>query len=608
MTKFTATAIFSIFISALIGQNNIKLIHSDTIPEVIVISSRIDLPFSKNSRTIQVISAADIERSGVNNIPDLLQQVAGVDVRRRGTNGMQADLYIRGGSFDQTLLLIDGIKVEDAQTGHHTLNLALPIEVIERIEIVKGPAARIFGQNAFNGAVNIVTKSGVESQLSLQTEVGSFGQKNFEVNANQKLAKSNHIVQFSRNLSDGYRYNTDYDNLNYFLKSSFNTKRLPIDVLATFMERKFGANGFYATPAATEQYEETQGSLVALQTKLKKGNLTVKPNLYWRRNQDEYIFIRNNPSVYRNLHLSNKLGAEVNLTYQSKFGTTGVGLDVAQIFLRSNNLGDRNRLMSTIFVEHLFHLFNGKLDITPGFAANYFSDFEGNIFPGIDIGYTLNEAMKLYANVGQTYRIPTYTDLFYSDPNTLGNENLRQEEALSQEMGIKYDLKAFHIQVSAFNRQASNLIDYVKANEFERFKAENIRNVNTKGFEAEANYRFKIKNKFQKLTLGYTFLDDDLSDIDAAFSRYSINSTRHQVVSQFHSQFSKYVSQSIIYRYMERSAGQSYQVLDANIRAKVKRLEMQFIINNIFDIVYSEQNLVPMPKRNFLIGVKYVFK
>ena len=150
---------FFFFVAFLSAQQTKDSIATNRLNEVIVASGRIDLPLRENSRSIQVITAENIRQSGVTNVADLLQQVAGVDVRRRGVEGTQADLYIRGGSFDQTLLLIDGIKLEDAQTGHHTLNFALPLEVIERIEILKGPAARVFGQNAFTGAINIVTKS-----------------------------------------------------------------------------------------------------------------------------------------------------------------------------------------------------------------------------------------------------------------------------------------------------------------------------------------------------------------------------------------------------------------------------------------------------------------
>ena len=140
---------------------------------IVINSSRINLPFNKNSRTINIITAKDIKNSAATNVADLLQQVAGVDIRRRGTGGGQSDLYIRGGGFDQTLLLIDGIKMDDAQTGHHTMNAVLPVEVIERIEIIKGPAARIFGQNAFTGAINIVTKKRLKNKVSINVEAGS---------------------------------------------------------------------------------------------------------------------------------------------------------------------------------------------------------------------------------------------------------------------------------------------------------------------------------------------------------------------------------------------------------------------------------------------------
>ena len=140
------------------AQQEQPILKIDSLSEVVLIGNRIDLPFKENSRTINIVTAADIKNSAAVNVADLLQQVAGVDIRRRGTGGSQADLYIRGGGFDQTLLLIDGIKMDDAQTGHHTMNAALPLEVIERVEIIKGPAARVFGQNAFAGAINIVTK------------------------------------------------------------------------------------------------------------------------------------------------------------------------------------------------------------------------------------------------------------------------------------------------------------------------------------------------------------------------------------------------------------------------------------------------------------------
>ena len=601
----TYTCLFFFIACSTMAQDAIK---NDTLSEVIVASTRIDLPFSQNSRTIQLITSEQIKQSGVTNVADLLLLVSGVDVRRRGTSGMQADLYIRGGSFDQTLLLIDGIKVEDAQTGHHTMNLALPIEVIERIEIIKGPAARIFGQNAFTGAINIVTKKVISDKFTLQGQAGSYEQMNISATFTQDYEKTAHILQFSRNISEGYRFNTDYDNQNYFIKSTIKSSEMPIDILATFSERKFGANGFYATPSAINQYEETQGSLIGVQTAFTKDNVTFKPRIYWRRNQDEYVFVRDNPEIYRNLHITNKVGMELNTSVKSTLGITGLGLDLAKVYLSSNNLGNRERFMGTFFMEHRFLFLNSKLDITPGFATNYYTDFDGNFFPGIDVGYQVSKQLRTYANIGKTYRIPTYTDLYYSDLTTLGNENLKQEEALSEEIGVVFTKNKFDFTAAFFNREAKNLIDYSKDSADDKFQANNIRKLNTMGFEFNSNYKFSWFSFAQRINLGYTFIEDDIKDIDAAFSRYSINSAKHQFTGQWNSQFFKNISQTISYRYVERTSGDNYGIVDANVILRMNALEFSVVANNIFNVAYSESNLVPMPKGNLLFGVKYDFE
>lgn len=602
--KVTFCVVSFILTSSLFSQ---EIEKQEQLDEVVINSSRIDLPFKENSRTITIITSEDIKQSAATNVADLLQQFAGVDIRRRGTAGMQADLYIRGGGFDQTLLLVDGFKVEDSQTGHHTMNMTLPIEVIERIEIIKGPAARVFGQNAFTGAVNIVTKKNLDNSVMLNLQAGSYEQKNVSVTAGSQLKNSSHMVHFSRNTSEGYRFNTDYDNQNYFLKSQFNTDKLPITMLATFSERKFGANGFYATPSAINQYEETQASLVGFSTEITSEKLILKPRAYWKRNQDEYVFVRQDPSIYRNLHQTNKVAIELNGSYTSNIGITGFGADVAKVYISSNNLGQHERLMTTLFAEHRFEFLNSKLDITPGIAATYFSDFKFHAFPGMDVGFDLNDDFKLYGNIGYTYRIPTYTDLYYSDPTTLGNQNLDPEEAIAQEIGLKYNKNRFSATLAFYNRDSNNLIDYVKENEDDLFQATNIAEMNTKGFEVASDYTFKLGNYNQSINASYNFLEDDVQDIQANFSRYSINSLKHQFVSRLSTQFTKTIKQNIIYKHAERATGGSYNVYDASVSATFKTLEISVIANNIFNADYTETNLVPMPKGNVLLELKYLF-
>jgi iron complex outermembrane receptor protein len=596
------------FIFSLMGFAQKNKQTTDTLNEVIVSSSRIDLPFDKNSRTIQLITADDIKKSGVTNVADALQQIAGVDVRRRGTNGTQSDLYIRGGSFDQTLLLIDGIKVDDAQTGHHTMNLALPIEVIERIEIIKGPAARIFGQNAFTGAINIVTKDMPETAVSVRVQGGSYGQVNAAVTAGLSLKESSHLVHYSKNTSEGYRYNTDFDNQNFVLKSTFNKNDLPIDMLISLSDRSFGANGFYASPAAINQFEVTKASLVGFSTVIKNGNFTWKPKVYWRRNQDEYIYIRKNPSAYRNLHVSNKIAAELNGSYTSNLGVTGFGIETAKVYLSSNNLGDNNRFLSTLFLEHRLELFNNKFDITPGVAVTYFSDFKFFAFPGIDIGYQLVDNLRVYGNMGYTYRIPTFTDLNYVSPTTIGNAKLEPEKAFSQEIGLKWNTRRFDVTAAAFNRESSGLIDYVRMQNTDPWQAQNIQAVTTKGFETQLLYKFTINSLNQKLRLGYSFIDDNFKQNTYKFSQYSLNSMKHQLVGSYNMQLLKKLSHTIAYRYAERTSGDSYTVVDFGTSYGVKDFEFSLFANNIFNTEYTETNMIPMPKGNLLFGIQYNFK
>ena len=598
----------SLFISSLIVTAQENKPRIDSLQEVIISSTRIDLPFSKNSRTIQLITAEDMKKAGVTNVADALQQIAGIDIRRRGTNGTQADLYIRGGSFDQTLLLVDGIKVDDAQTGHHTMNLALPIEVIKRIEIIKGPAARIFGQNAFNGAINIITKDVPDTDVSLHVQGGSYNQFNADVTAGINLDESSHIIHYSKNTSEGYRFNTDFDNQNFVLKSTFNKKNLPIAMLISLSDRNFGANGFYASPTAINQYEETMASLIGFSTVIKKGNFTWKPRVYWRRNEDEYVFVRNNPSIYRNLHISNKIAAELNGSYTSNIGITGFGIETAKVYLSSNNLGDNNRFVSTLFLEHRLELFDNKMDITPGVAVTYFSDFKFFAFPGIDIGYQVLDNLRVYGNLGYTYRVPTFTDMNYKSPTTIGNPELEPEKAFSQEIGLKWNTAGFNASVAVFNRDSNRLIDYVKMQNTDPWQPQNIQDVTTKGFETQLDYTFAINSFNQKLQLGYSFIEDHVKQSSYNFSQYSVNSMKHQVVGSYYMQFLKNFTNSILYRYAERTNGDSYSVVDLGAAYTLKAFEFSLFANNIFNAEYTETNFVPMPKGNLLFGIRYNFR
>ena len=608
-----------IFQSALIhlnAQENKSEIELDQVE--LISSPRIEIENVNNSISVLTISKEKIQKSTATNVSELLQQIAGIDIRRRGAEGMQADLYIRGGSFDQTLLLIDGIKVEDPQTGHHTMNMTLPLEVIEKIEITKGSAGRIYGQNAFTGAINIITKKDIENNISLDLTGGSFDQKRAAITMQRKLQNSDLLINYNRKESKGYRYNTDFKNHEFFIKSNFKIKDQNISAIGAFNERKFGANGFYASPAAIDQYEETQASIVGLSTTYKKDELIIKPKLYWKRNQDMYVYLRQDPSVYRNLHISNKVGVEVNASTPNTLGNLGIGVDLSKVSLSSNNLGDTNRTMLNIFIEQKIQFQNEKIDLTPGVAITYFSDvstklnyknnFFNNLFfyPGMDLGYRFDKNLKLYSNVGYTYRIPTYTDLFYSSPTTLGNENLKLEKALTKEFGLKYLKNNFNLNVSLYRRNASDIIDYVKNDEAEPWQASNIREIITDGFELNMGYKFYLGTfRPQSINIGYSNINDDLLDTGFAFSRYALNSLKNQIAATYMFEINEKISSTLVYKNAKRLNEEKYTVIDFRTSYNFDKFSISLILNNILDAEYSETNLVPMPGFNSLIGIKY---
>ena len=613
--------IFNTFVTHLNAQESKDEIKLDQVE--IISSPRIEIKSLQNSISVISISKEEIQNSTATNVSELLQQIAGIDVRRRGVEGMQADLYIRGGSFDQTLLLIDGIKVEDPQTGHHTMNMTLPLEVIEKIEITKGSAARIYGQNAFTGAINIITRKDIENNISLGLTAGSFTQKRAALTVQRKLENSDLLVNYNRKESEGYRYNTDFKNDEFFIKSNFKIKDQKISAIGAFNERKFGANGFYASPEAIDQYEETQASIIGLSTTLKKDDLIIKPKLYWKRNQDMYVYLRQDPSVYRNMHISNKVGAEINMVLNNQLGILGLGIDISNTTLSSNNLGQRDRKMLHIFAEQQMKFFDDKLDLTPGLTITYFSDLANStdpdsvetsdgwtniphIYPGIDLGYSFSEKFKLYSNFGYTFRIPTYTDLFYSSPTTEGNEFLVYEKALTSELGIKYEKENFNLTFSAYNRAASDVIDYVKNEESEPWQANNIRDINTLGFELNMGYKFYLGSfNTHQINIGFSNINDDLKETEYNFSRYALNSLKNQITSTYSFELFNKISSTIAFKNSERLNEEKYTVVDFKTSYEHDKFTLSIILNNILDTEYTETNLVPMPGFNSLVGIKY---
>lgn len=559
----------------------------------------LSIPYNDVNENVTVITKQQIQNSPATSIDELLQFHSGLDIKRRGSNGVQSDITIRGSSFEQVLILVNGIRMNDSQTGHNTFNLPFDISAVERIEIMKGSSAKLYGQNVYAGVINIVTKSSSEEQVTIKAQGGDFKTYDLSASATFGSEKFTNLFTISNGASEGYRFNTDYQIRNFFYQNKLNLNDGSLSLQAGFSEKKFGANGFYASPTAINQYEETQASVVSLQYEQRFDKLSVNSSFYWRRGQDMYLYTRQNPAGYRNMHIGNNVGGTVNATYESSLGTTGIGVDYRKEFLVSSNLGDRERDVTQVFFDHQFKFFNQKLEVNPGASwANYSG--QNFFYPGMDVGFIFNPNHKVFGAISKGFRIPTFTDLYYVSPAEIGNPNLVPESAISSELGYRFQNEKILAKVSGFIRNTDNGIDWLKETPESPWKAENVGKIHLKGFETEFKHQLF---SFLNYRLGYTYLDNQYKNEE--LSRYALQNLRHQFVAQVDVKFLKYFSNQLIYKYSERVNLGSYNVLDEQINFRYKDLNFYVLINNLTNTKYVETNLVPMPGRWFHVGFTY---
>jgi len=581
------------------------------IDEVIIQANRLQLPVSENSNTVNIITRQQLENNPVHSVAEALQNVAGLDIRQRGVHGIQADVSLRGGTFDQVLILINGVKMADPQTGHHALNIPLNMDNIERIEILKGPAARIYGANAFAGAINIVTRTPDKAFVNINLEGGQNSLGAISISAALPKGDFNQYFSVGRQFSDGYRFNSDYDISNYLYQAEYKidaTQKL--DVMGTFTDREFGANRFYGGTSDfwKNQYEEIQTSLFNIGHQKVTDKFAIKTRFNWRRNQDEYLLIRDEPNFYRNLHISNVLTLESHANFHSELGTTGVGVELSSVYLRSNNLGKRDHQIATLFLEHRASFLNNKIDLTPGIAISQYSDFGARLFQGIDLGYKISKGVKLFGNMGYTWRIPTFTDLFYEDAGNMGNDKLEPESALSYEFGVKYDANGVRANLSWFLRDGTDLIDWTKAADTLKWQPNNISNLAMMGIDASIDFnptaRFGKDFFLKNIRLGYTFIDAEVPQNIVGISRYVLENLNHQFTARIDYRIGGKLFHNISYKYIDRETMDDYSLIDTKFYWKADNYSIYLAANNLLDVEYFETNLVQMPGTWIYGGVK----
>ena len=558
-------------------------------------------PYSGINESTTVITRQQIQSAPAVSIEELLQQFAGLDIRRRGAHGVQSDVSLRGGTFEQTLILLNGVRLNDAQTGHNSMNLPVSMDMVERIEVIKGPAARRFGNNAYSGVINIITTQDRSDRAKISAQAGDYSTWQLGASASLSGESASHQLHLQRAGSEGYRYNTDYEISSAFYRTAVNLSSVKMNLQAGFSEKKFGANGFYATPSATEQYEEVQASVVSLGLEKNIGNVQLSATGFWRRGQDMYLYNRNRPEIYRNMHIGHNLGGEFNASFTSLYGRSGVGVELRRETLQSNNLGERSRSVAQVFVEHEMQILK-NLTLSPGISWAHFKDQGSFFYPGIDLGLRLSSKDRLYANVGRVHRVPTFTDLYYTSMTETGNAALEPEKATSYELGYRRLDNGMQLRTSVFLRKTTNGIDWVKDSAQEKWRAENIAAISTQGVELD--FRHRIGGFLEYYELSYTFLDSKLEKT-ALLSRYSLDQLKHQFIAKAGVDITRSLSLESVYRLQQRASEDPYSLVDLKLQYGKRNFTLFALLTNLTATQYTETFGVPMPGRWLHVGAEF---
>ena len=611
-----------------------------SLPDSIVITAtRYEENVQDVGQSITVWDADDIARLPVSSFDELLRMAGGVEIFSRAGFGVQSDITIRGGTFNGILLLIDGVRFNDAQTGHFLTDFPIPLSQIERIEVLRGPATVVYGPDALNGVIHVITKSASGSshdkgiQVTAGSRLGSHNLKTFEGDVYFGKKRWNAGGAFEYQATDGETVRDQSEAIvgpNGIVKTDF--KRFahtlfirnhagPIQFYSRFAVdwRDFNAFHFYTLSALDFSRESTRSLWGQIRL---KGNIS--PLTEWTLNTvakshtDEFDF---NPQFTKNEHTSQhvivRFGLKREVSDQLSFST---GLTGWSRFINSNNLGEHRDFTIGGYVHSRFQP-SENLILYSGIRLDHDGAFGTEFTPQVNALYKMGR-LAFRANIGRAVRAPNYVEQyinFTSPPQrgrNYGNPDLRVEKAWSKEIGLDvYPVEGLSFSSSMFLRNTSNLIDFAQLDRNINVPtladtvllAQNIASVNSGGIEIDARFKKLLGRQMLEVVGTYTFLSTSLEDVMAgAVFKYASGHAKNiiQGTLQWRGQHAQLGLQAF---WKEKLYDTMYGVM--NVRAAVpltfgmRQFTISVDVRNVFDLAYTEVLDAPMPGRWVLFGV-----
>ena len=618
--------------------------------EVSVTGSRAPLTKSQAARMVTVLDRQDIAQAPVQSVNDLLKYAVGVDVRQRGAIGAQTDISVRGGTMDQIILLLNGINICDSQTGHNAMDLPVDLNDIVRIEVIEGPAGRIYGSSSLVGAINIVTTSRGESNghgILIHAEGGSYGYGNIGFRYSLPSSHSPFTSSFSGSYarSDGYSrskaggLNTDFSGSKGFYQGQYEDDDIRLNWHLGIADKGWGSSTFYASPKwqADNQYEHTTKLYSAIQGETKRGKLHFAPSIYWNQNRDRYEGYRNQPDVMKyNYNRTDVYGVSLNTYFDWQAGRTAFGAEVRNEDLVSGNLGeplsqthhikgtDRdytlgvNRTNISGYLEHNLLLRN--LTVSAGLVAvkNTWSSMNMTIYPGVDISYRPLQNWTLHAAYNTSLRMPSFTEMYYKLQGYKADPHLKPEEMSALEAGVTYHSQLFTASATGWYHHGRNMIDWImdtSLGDEAVWQSVNHTKLNSIGFEAKTTVRAKLlTDRYSLFNISYSYIDQNKKKEANIVSQYALEYLRHKLIANAQLPIVSNLTLGVNLRWQDRIGEYTdfegiveeykpYALVDTRITWQQPKYKLYLEANNLFDTTYHDYGLVEQPGRWIIAGI-----
>ena len=603
MVPFSIFVLLTIFIFPLaFGEE-----ASYTLEPIVVVPRKSSLLESQNLRKITVISQHQIQKLPAHSVPELIKGILGVDIRQRGSWGVQADVNIRGSNFEQILICVNGTRINDPQTGHHNMDLPLSLADIERIEVFAGDSSFLFGPGAFAGAINIVTKKPEDEGLEIELSGGRFGLSAQSISVNYPLRGFDNRLSFSRKESSGYRPDTDFEISSLSLNSRKEFDWGALEYLFGYTDKDFGADSFYSNLYPSEE-EHTDTRFFDLKAHIKNEIFELQSDFYYRRHADKFILDRNRPSWYVNYHTSYSYGTSLEALRKFSFGSLIAGTQVGWEEITSTRLGEHRRDTQGLYGRYQSPL-EENLAWNLGLRLDHYQKWGWQTSPSLSMGYKLTPRFRFKSSLGRSFRIPSFTDLYYQSSANIGNEDLTPEKAWCYEAGLEFKQgQGLFSELTYFRRLAEDLIGWFRASSNEAWQAQNISEVDTQGLQLEFSYKPKRNLAIiSEIRTGYIYqyLEREGSSLN---EKYTLDFLKHHVHLGLFFNFLEDLTQSLTLSYKQRIDQRPYFLLDSRITKKIESdnldWEIFLDITNLFNTSYAEQGDVRMPGRWVVAGVR----